>query len=575
MEANGIHSNGNGQQVQANGVGHNSQATSSNTNDHRIAIHSPNAADAGNSGPKLPAFSPSRDHLRHTQHRIPLDHRHSFKLLGPSLFASVETQGKLCAAADLEPTLWKSPFPAAGYRRIMSIERTISLYLYCMDLALQRIQMSGSKYLMPDLNRIFAKMKEQVLQSLTQIKEGLMTYAEEAEDTALRHTKRRLLALKNRTHTSSAPVVGGRLDPDDTSTTAPTTLRARLRAQSLARQDDLFALTTSLSELEHRYKEWIDQRILAKRNEIREKMEEEIEHEEEVGVEDYNAADHDAKLLPSSDQPVNGGSNSTDGMKRALSLQVSDADENGVVDLLDTSADANRSAGNAGLPRSRSHSNSRPSDHRGALPRSRSHSTADPSVVVAGMGTTTQGDKAQMVYYPSVRQARDYGFLIPIPLDTPLTRVRRIQTHNSLFPHQSNAAGEQLQQGEVQEEMEPLELAPPAIGATGNGAPFTAGEGPLAAGVFPHLHAAPINVVHHSRSNSRAPKSDVAPHHRQPSHLHRLAHMDVTFTRSMDVLALNTFMFSTRGLIREILALSQAVRILLHMKHPGPFEAAF
>ena len=155
--------------------------------------------------------------------------------------------------------------------------------------------------------------------------------------------------------------------------------------------------------------------------------------------------------------------------------------------------------------------------------------------------------------YPAVREARDYGFLIPIPLDTPQTRGRKMASHAS---HSAMSTLE-------------LESAPANGGASNGNSPH------MSNGTYPHtiLSAAPIDRLpppallepESATASSTASSSSAVPHSSAP-HPHRvssltgvptsssaclrpkldriesipLEHMDVTFTRSMDVLALNT-----------------------------------
>jgi len=360
-----------------------------------------------------------------------LDPLHSFRRMGPELKQSIETQLKLRSAAGGEPSLWRSPFPADAYERVTELQRCIALYLFVMDLSLQRIVQSDSRYLMPDLRDNFARLRAAVADSIGQIARSI-----EAEADA--HA-RWCSCLRDATSSR-----------DDSDQAAAASLPSS-PAQSVL---GLQSLHASLEELDARYKRWIDMRILAQRNAI--------EHTHGPAQEQHGGEEEErSELEPRCTAPHPCG----------LAVQVAAPDEE-----------------------------------------------QQPARVVgdnSGAGVSTATAVGVDGLDGSCRP------LQPIPLFTPIHHARRLQLFEEQASSHSFAAL-------------PVMLSPPMrplVRGVDVRAAVTHPPGPAAADAPRHSDPAARGVAPFSSSVS-APG---------------LLHLDVTLTRSMDVLALNSFLFATRG----------------------------
>jgi hypothetical protein len=202
------------------------------------------ASTSSSSSPALPPVSASGNGggSAHVSHE--LDPAHSFTQLAPKLIGSLSAQSSLILAASDELRLWRPPFPSASYTAVIELQRSISLHLFCMDVSLQRMLQSHSRYVMPNQAKIFTRLHASVLGSLSKIMHGLQVASSPRGSPA---------AVKNNTTASST--ADGRAD-----TAASGALSADSSAASL------LSLHASLEELDQRYKRWIDSQVLAQRH---------------------------------------------------------------------------------------------------------------------------------------------------------------------------------------------------------------------------------------------------------------------------------------------------------------------
>jgi hypothetical protein len=441
-----------------------------------------------------------------------LNPAHSFRKLGTLMYSSCDTQNALRTSAADEPSFWRAPLPVQAYTRVSELQRNVCFFLYGMDLALQRIAQSNARFnrfadsvaLASDLNVLFVRLKSSVRSSLVLILHGLRSY-------------------------------------DPPSSPPLSASESAECAESLsAGSAGLLSLHSSLDELNSRYKAWIDQRILAKRNfgaELDAVNQEGKEAAEEEPVEEHP---------PESEQELS---------------PVARTDAKGVIGRVSVNVEDEQSPMDAPETRNVSAARSPPRQHIPLVPVTLYTPVLAPR---RRFGTQTS-----------------YSFTIqPLHLDTHTLPDAAVE--NSLLAAPALTYGTQQQQqqqaersmaragahaqwhsgaGVATSQLRPRKLQHPASAPLADAAITTAD---VPAGVPPSLAPPPSN------SNS-GPGST----HLSLTSLPALGQLAASFSRSMDVLAINAFLYATTGLIREIMALSQAVRVLLHMRKPGVFEETF
>ena len=366
---------------------------------------------------------------------IPLVSGHSFRRLGPLLFRSIDQQTTLVRAADSEPTLWHPSFPVGAWMRVLEVERSICLYLFCMDLALQRIIQSNAHFVMPEMMENFRRIKSGVNISMEQIAKGLTGYQHRRE-------------ARNK-HTDNAPADGSPLSPvSSSSSSCPSSSPVSSSSAGL------LSLRASLVDLEASYKRWIDKRIMHRRQKQHD------DNNKRNQQDKRNTGTHEAEDVrhhPGSPRSAGSAASSSPPVGPA---SVAASTSPSLLPVLSAAAPALS-----------------PALCPSACSLSPSPCPAVPSPPVVAVGFVSADSS-----------------LTTIPLYTPKMRSRGLRSNTRSFT------------------MEPLQLA---------------------------------NTYTQVDPEAAAAATSATAATAQPAA--GLSHMDLTFTRSMDVLALNTFLFATKG----------------------------